>query len=212
MNKYYQLLQKIIDFGKHQENKKGGITYLINEELSMSAADLLAIFETHPIAKKKLKAELDLYMAGEVSIEKYNEAGITWWDYCKPEFKNSYPKYFEKLPKLIEKINKEKRNSKNYVLFIGETGVETNQLPCLSLLQFQIDNGELVMTVYQRSCDSNLGLPSDIYQMYLVTQMIDIPLKNITFYIGKAHIYDNNLEKTKELLAGGQNIKFDLNV
>ena len=37
------------------------------------------------------------------------------------------------------KINREKRSSKNYVLFLGETGAETNQAPCLSLVQFQID-------------------------------------------------------------------------
>ena len=72
------------------------------------------------------------------SLSTYNKHGINWWDYCKPELINSYPTYFKKLPKLIAKINKEKRSSKNYVLFIGETGVETNQLPCLSLIQFQI--------------------------------------------------------------------------
>ena len=39
----------------------------------------------------------------------------------------------------MAKINAEKRNSKNYVLFLDATGVETNQAPCLSLVQFQID-------------------------------------------------------------------------
>lgn len=72
-------------------------------------------------------------------MEKYKEAGITWWDYCGHTLVNSYPTYFEKLPPLITRINREKRNSKNYVLFLGETGVESNQAPCLSLVQFQID-------------------------------------------------------------------------
>ena len=34
------------------------------------------------------------------------------------------PTYFEKLPPLIDKINREKRNSKNYVLFLGSTDAE----------------------------------------------------------------------------------------
>lgn len=57
-------------------------------------------------------------------------------------------------------------NSKNYVLFLGSTDAESNQAPCLSLVQFQIDEGELVVSAYQRSSDANLGLPSDIYHLY----------------------------------------------
>lgn len=109
--------------------------------LSLEPADLLDIFETHGIARKKLKSELTLFMAGIKSTEQYREAGITWWDYCGSTLINSYPTYFERLPALIDKINAEKRTSKNYVLFLGETGVETNQQPCLSLVQFQIEDG-----------------------------------------------------------------------
>ena len=90
---------------------------------------------------------------------------------------NSYPTYFEKLPPLIGKINREKRSSKNYVLFLGSTGTESNQAPCLSLVQFQIEQGELVLTAYQRSSDANLGLPADIYHLYLISRQIELPLK-----------------------------------
>ena len=211
MNKYYKLLAKILKQGEEQKNKKGDIKYLINEVLSMTPANVKRILEEHPIAKKKLSKELELYCNGITSVKDYNEAGITWWDYCAPNMINTYPTYFKKLPALIEKINKEKRPSKNYMLFIGETGVETSQLPCLSLMQFQISNGKLHVTVFQRSADSNLGLPSDIYHAYLISRMIDIPLANITFFIGNAHIYSNNIDKTKQLLKGGS-VKFQLNV
>ena len=36
MNKYYQTLQRILNEGKTQSNKKGDIKYLINETISMS--------------------------------------------------------------------------------------------------------------------------------------------------------------------------------
>ena len=183
-NKYYDLLAKVLAEGKTQENKKGNIKYLLNEQLSLSPADLLNIFEGHGIARKKLKNELQLFMQGERSVEKYREVGISWWDYCGAILVNSYPTYFEKLPPLIAKINREKRNSKNYVLFLGETGVESNQMPCLSLVQFQIDEGELVVSAYQRSSDANLGLPADIYHLYLISRQIDLPLKSITLNLG----------------------------
>ena len=117
-------------------------------------------------------------MQGERTVEKYRDAGINWWDYCGPVLVNSYPTYLEKLPPLIERINREKRNSKNYVLFLGATGAESNQAPCLSLVQFQID----------------------------------LPLGSITLNLGNVHIYENNREKTRELLSGNENVKFELNV
>ena len=212
MNKYYQTLEKILQYGKTQDNKKGHIKYLLNERLILSPADLLDIFESHGIARKKLKEELKLFMQGIRDVEKYKEAGITWWDYCGHTLVNSYPTYFEKLPPLIAKINREKRNSKNYVLFLGETGVESNQAPCLSLVQFQIEEGELVLSAYQRSSDANLGLPADIYHLYLMARQVELPLKSITLDLGNVHIYENNIDRTMELLSGVENIKFELNV
>lgn len=212
MNKYYMILDKILTQGKTQNNKKGNIKYLLNEQLSLVPADLLDIFEGHNIARKKLRQELQLFMKGERMVEKYQEAGISWWDYCGSILVNSYPTYFEKLPPLIEKINREKRNSKNYVLFLGETGAESNQAPCLSLVQFQIDEGELVVSAYQRSSDANLGLPADIYHLYLMTRQIDLRLKSVTLNLGNVHIYENNVEKTFALLSGNENVRFELNV
>lgn len=212
MNKYYDMLDKILSNGKMQHNKKGDIKYLLNEQMSLTPADLLDIFESHSIARKKLKNELQLFMQGERQVENYRAVGINWWDYCGSVLVNSYPTYFEKLPPLIAKINREKRNSKNYVLFLGSTDAESNQAPCLSLVQFQIDEGELVVSAYQRSSDANLGLPSDIYHLYLMARQIDLPLKSITLNLGNVHIYASNLERTKNLLNGDENVKFDLNV
>lgn len=212
MNKYYQILGKVLEKGKTQTNKKGNIRYLLNEQLSLTPADLLDIFESHGIARKKLKNELQLFMQGERNVERYRDVGINWWDYCGSVLVNSYPTYFEKLPPLIAKINREKRNSKNYVLFLGETGAESNQAPCLSLVQFQIDDGKLVLSAYQRSSDANLGLPADIYHLYLMARQIDLPQKSITLNLGNVHIYENNQERTRQLLDGDENVKFDLNV
>ncbi len=212
MNKYFQLLDKILVSGKIQENRKGRIKYLLNEHLTLTPSDLLDIFESRDLAWKKLRRELQLFMQGERNLEKYREAGITWWDYCGQTLINSYPTYMEKLPPLIEQINREKRNSKNYVLSLGATGAETSQASCLSLVQFQIDGGELVVTAYQRSSDANLGLPSDIYHLYLMARQIDLPLKSISIDFGNVHIYETNEENTRRLLAGDMEVKFVLNV
>lgn len=211
MNKYHEILSKITKKGKVQQNKKGSITYLLNQKIELKPIDLLELFESHALAKKKLKDELNLFMQGERSTEAYREVGVAWWDYCGPILVNSYPTYFEQLPKLIEKINKELRNSKNYVLFLGSNNTESNQQPCLSLIQFQIERGKLVVSAYQRSSDASLGLPSDIYHLYLISKQINVPLKSITLFLGNVHIYENNVEGTKQLL-NGETVRFNLNV
>ena len=65
MNKYHNILDKIITHGNIQCNKKGNIKYLLNEQLILTPADLLDIFEGHNIARKKLRNELTLFMQGE---------------------------------------------------------------------------------------------------------------------------------------------------
>lgn len=211
MNKYHEILKKILEKGKVQTNKKGSNCFLLNEKLELKPLDLLVLFESHSVAKKKLKDELQLFMKGERLTEAYRDIGVTWWDYCGPILVNSYPTYFEQLPKLLEKINKEKRSSKNYVLFLGSNDTESNQQPCLSLIQFQISNGKLVVSAYQRSSDASLGLPSDIYHLYLISKQIGVPLKSITLFLGNVHIYENNIDNT-HLLLSGSDVKFNLNV
>lgn len=211
MNKYHKTLKKILDKGREQENKKGKIKYLINQKLELKPIDLLEILEGHQVARNKLRNELGLFMKGERNVEEYRKIGVAWWDYCGSILVNSYPTYFEQLPGLIKKINREKRTSKNYVLFLGANNTETNQMPCLSLIQFQIDKGKLVLTAYQRSSDGSLGLPADIYHLYLISRQINLPLKSITIMLGNVHIYENNISNTKELLSG-KSVKFCLNV
>jgi thymidylate synthase len=211
MNKYHSLLQKIATNGRRQVSKKGSNTFLVNQSLKLEPSDLLDLFESHPVAKRKLKDELQLFMSGETNVEAYREIGVTWWDYCGQTLVNSYPSYLEHLPDLVSRIKQEKRTSKNYVLFLGANGVESNQHPCLSLIQFQIVNNKLLLSAYQRSSDANLGLPADIYHLYLISRLVDIPLKSITLFLANVHIYDNNLSLTHKLLSG-DNVKFNLNV
>lgn len=211
MNRYHQLLREIIKSGQVQRNKKGRLKALLNKTMELKPVDLLDLFEGHPIARLKLKSELQLFMLGERNTAVYREKGVSWWDYCGPILVNSYPTYFEQLPPLINRINAEKRASKNYVLFLGSNNIESNQAPCLSLIQFQIANKELVISAYQRSSDANLGLPADIYHLYLISRQIEVPLKSITLFLANVHIYDNNQTATHELLRG-QPVKFTLNV
>ena len=68
------------------------------------------------------------------------------------------------------------------------------------------------MSAYQRSSDANLGLPADLYHLYLISRQIDLPPRPITLNIGNVHIYETNIENTRKLLSGAGNVKLVLNV
>jgi thymidylate synthase len=122
MNKYHQILQKVLTLGKYQTNKKGSIRYLLNEQLVLSPADLLDIFEGHGIARKKLKNELQLFMQGERNVKKYREVGINWWDYCGAILVNSYPTSRSSCSK---RANMRSRSSPRMQLCLGMPSVST---------------------------------------------------------------------------------------
>lgn len=45
MNKYHQILSKILLKGKNQTNKKGSNIFLLNQALRLKPIDLLELFE-----------------------------------------------------------------------------------------------------------------------------------------------------------------------
>ena len=45
-----------------------------------------------------------------------------------------------------------------------------------------------------------------------MSRQIDLPLESITLNLGNVHIYDNNVERTRLLLDGNEDVRFDLNV
>lgn len=75
MNKYYSIFSLIMSEGKPQNNKKGGIRNLTNQVLHLSPADLLDIFETHAIARKKLHTELQMFQAGITATSTLRRGG-----------------------------------------------------------------------------------------------------------------------------------------
>ena len=81
-NKYYQILEKILKKGKVQNNMKGNIKYLLDEQLKLYSSDLLEIFEGHQIARNKLKTELQLFQGGERLTEKQASVGGITADLC----------------------------------------------------------------------------------------------------------------------------------
>lgn len=77
--------------------------------------------------------------------------------------------------------------------------------PCHILLQFYRVDNEVSLAMYQRSCDSFLGVPFNIAQYSLLTHMVAHQLgctaKEFTWIGGDVHIYENHVEQVREQLT-----------
>lgn len=77
--------------------------------------------------------------------------------------------------------------------------------PCHALFQFYVADGRLSLQLYQRSCDTFLGLPFNIasYSMllHMVAQQCNLEPGEFIWTGGDVHLYLNHFEQAKEQLS-----------
>lgn len=83
--------------------------------------------------------------------------------------------------------------------------------PCHCLFQFYVADGKLSCQLYQRSCDTFLGVPFNIASYSLLTMIIaQICKLNVGEFVwtgGDTHLYLNHLEQANTQLARRNNIR-----
>lgn len=84
--------------------------------------------------------------------------------------------------------------------------VETGGLPpCHTMFQFYVADGKLSCQLYQRSCDSFLGVPFNIASYALLTHIIatevGLDVGEFVWTGGDVHVYSNHFEQVRTQLA-----------
>lgn len=83
--------------------------------------------------------------------------------------------------------------------------------PCHCMFQFYVINGKLSCQLYQRSCDTFLGVPFNIASYSLLTMMLaqvcDLEPGEFVWTGGDVHLYLNHLEQAKLQLSRRSDIR-----
>ncbi len=83
--------------------------------------------------------------------------------------------------------------------------------PCHCLFQFYVADGKLSCQLYQRSCDTFLGVPFNIASYALLTMIIaqicDLEIGEFVWTGGDVHLYSNHLEQANLQLSRRDDIR-----
>jgi len=107
---------------------------------------------------------------------------------------------------VIEQLKKNPHSRRHIVAAWNPPEVENMALPpCHLLFQFFVADGKLSCQLYQRSCDTFLGVPFNIASYALLTMMVahvtGLELGEFVWTGGDVHIYLNHIEQVKEQLS-----------
>lgn len=126
--------------------------------------------------------------------------GVQWRHWLRPDGKE-----VDQFAEVIEKIKKEPANRRLIVSAWNAGEIGDTCLPaCHAFFQFYVEKGELSVSMYQRSCDTFLGVPFNMAQyaliLHLVAQMTGLKPGEFVHDLGDTHLYLNQLDQAREQL------------
>ncbi|MBX4200722.1 thymidylate synthase [Candidatus Parcubacteria bacterium] len=231
MKQYLEALKKIMDEGTDRPDRTGvGSRAIFGVPMRFNMADGFPAMTTKKLAFDVMKAELLWFLSGSSDNKILNEMGCHIWDgnanadYWKPKAKfegdlgrvygvqwrawkspyNDTP--IDQIAQVIEKLKKNPTDRRMIVTAWNPAELDMMALPpCHLLFQFFAIDGKLSLMMYQRSCDTFLGIPFNIASysllLHMIAQVTGLKAHEFILMMADAHIYLNHFEQVKEQLA-----------
>ncbi len=115
----------------------------------------------------------------------------------------------DQLAEVVEQIKKNPNSRRLIVSAWNASDIEamakSGLPPCHCLFQFYVADGKLSCQLYQRSCDTFLGVPFNIASYALLTMMMaqvtGLDPGEFVWTGGDVHLYNNHFDQAKEQLS-----------
>ncbi|MFQ5469628.1 MAG: thymidylate synthase [Gammaproteobacteria bacterium] len=216
MQQYLDLLQLIKTTGAKKEDRTGtGTLSLFGHQMRFDLTNGFPLVTTKKLHLRSIIHELLWFLSGDTNIRYLKEHGVSIWDEWANEHGDLGPVYghqwrswptpngqpIDQISKLIDQIKSNPDSRRHIVSAWNVAEVENMALPpCHLLFQFYVAEGRLSCQLYQRSCDTFLGLPFNIASYALLTHMVaqqcDLRVGDFVWTGGDTHLYLNHLEQT----------------
>ena len=235
MHQYLDLLQSILDKGEVKEDRTGtGTRSFFGHQMRFNLSEGFPILTTKKIFFKGVVYELLWFLDGATNNTVLKDAGVHIWDEWETESGDLGPIYghqwrswpsssnggvIDQIEKIISQINNNPSSRRIIVRawnvadlpdesISPQENVKKQKMalaPCHALFQFFVSQGKLSCQLYQRSCDTFLGLGFNIASYSLLTHMIaqqcDLEVGDFVWTGGDVHLYLNHLDQANEQLT-----------
>jgi thymidylate synthase len=234
MQPYLNLLNKILHEGVRKGDRTGsGTLSIFGHQMRFALTEGFPLVTTKKIHLKSIIHELLWFLRGDTNLTYLHEHKVTIWDEWADPNGDLGPIYgrqwrawplpdggvVDQLQQVLDQI-KATPNSRRMVVSAWnvaelpdetvspQTNVAHGRMalaPCHALFQFYVAEGRLSCQLYQRSCDTFLGVPFNIASYALLTQMMaqqaGLGVGDFIWTGGDVHLYLNHLEQARLQLS-----------
>ena len=230
MKQYLQLLDKIIQEGNLKGDRTGsGTLSIFGHQIRFPLTQGFPLVTTKKIHLKSIIHELLWFLKGDTNLAYLHEHNVNIWNEWANEQGELGPVYghqwrswptpdgrhIDQIQQVIEQLKKTP-NSRRIIVsawnvadlpdesISPQQNVARNKMalaPCHAFFQFYVADGKLSCQLYQRSCDTFLGVPFNIASYALLTHMVaqqsDLEVGDFIWTGGDVHLYLNHQEQAK---------------
>ncbi len=230
MKQYLDLLQRILIEGCTKGDRTGcGTLSVFGAQLRFSLDEGFPLVTTKRVHFKSIIYELLWFLQGDTNITYLNNNKVSIWDEWADAQGDLGPVYgqqwrswptadgqfVDQIDILVKQI-KNTPNSRRLIVsawnvadlpdesLSPQANVQLGKMalaPCHVLFQFYVADGKLSCQLYQRSCDTFLGLPFNLASYALLTFMLaqqcDLKPGELIWTGGDVHLYLNHIQQAK---------------
>ena len=234
MRQYLDLLNKILDEGYQKGDRTGsGTLSIFGHQMRFDLSAGFPLVTTKKVHVKSIIHELLWFLKGDTNIAYLRENGVSIWDEWADATGELGPVYgrqwrswpsgaggsIDQIAQIIRQI-RQTPNSRRMLVSAWnvadlpdesvspQANVANGKMAlasCHALFQFYVADGKLSCQLYQRSCDTFLGLTFNIASYALLTQMVaqqcDLLPGDFIWTGGDVHLYLNHLEQAQLQLS-----------
>jgi thymidylate synthase len=230
MKQYLQLLDKILQEGTLKGDRTGsGTLSIFGHQMRFNLADGFPLVTTKKIHLKSIIHELLWFLKGQTNIGYLREHNVNIWNewadvqgelgsiygYQWRSWPTPDGKHIDQIEQVIQQL-KQTPNSRRMIVSawnvadLPDESISPQQnvangkmalAPCHAFFQFYVADGKLSCQLYQRSCDTFLGVPFNIASYALLTHIVaqqcDLQVGDFIWTGGDVHLYSNHLEQAR---------------
>ncbi len=179
MQQYLDLLNRILTEGTQKGDRTGtGTLSIFGHQMRFDLRDGFPLLTTKKLHLKSIIYELLWFLRGDTNVHYLQEHGVRIWNEWADENGElgpvyghqwrSWPDYkggtIDQIKNVVDMIRHNPNSRRMLVTAWNPAEVDDMALPpCHCLFQFYVADGRLSLQLYQRSADSFLGVPFNIW-------------------------------------------------